>query len=83
MVVAWISGLGLLTALDFLFRDGCMRSCFMVVALSGVHGFLSAEVRRFGEDQRTRDQKFYRIVNEVPTLLMIGIVIFVILKPFS
>jgi len=38
--------------------------------------------REFAEDRNTRPQKFYRIANEVPTLLMIGIVIFVIVRPF-
>jgi putative membrane protein len=39
-------------------------------------------VRDFAADQNTRSQKFYRIINEVPTLLMIGIVILVVVKPF-
>ena len=34
-------------------------------------------------DQNTYSQKFYRIINEVPTILMIGIVILVVVKPFS
>ncbi|MFX8593487.1 CopD family protein, partial [Acinetobacter baumannii] len=33
-------------------------------------------------DQNTRSQKFYRIINEVPTVIMIGIVVLVIVKPF-
>ena len=54
----------------------------LVILLSGAHGFFAGCVRRFAEDRNTRSQKFYRIVNEVPTLLMIGIVILVIVKPF-
>ena len=38
--------------------------------------------REFTEDRNIRSQKFYRIANEGPTLLMIGIVIFVVVKPF-
>jgi putative membrane protein len=83
MAVAWVSGLWLAYSAGFFVQGWLHAKLLMVVALSAVHGFLSAEVRRFGEDQRTRDQKFYRIINEVPTLLMICIVIFVILKPFS
>jgi len=39
-------------------------------------------VRRFAEDRNTRPARFYRIVNEVPTVLMILIVVLVIVKPF-
>jgi putative membrane protein len=39
-------------------------------------------VRDFAADRNQRSQRFYRIVNEVPTLLMIGIVILVVVKPF-
>jgi putative membrane protein len=38
--------------------------------------------REFAENRNTRPQRFFRIANEVPTLLMIGIVIFVVVKPF-
>ena len=54
----------------------------LVLILSGVHGFFTARVRDFAIDANTRSQKFYRIINEVPTVLMIGIVILVIVKPF-
>jgi len=39
-------------------------------------------VREFAEDRNVRSQRFYRIINEIPTVLMIGIVILVIVKPF-
>jgi putative membrane protein len=54
----------------------------LVLVLSGVHGFFVGCVRAFGADQNRRTQKFYRIINEVPTLLMIGIVVLAIVKPF-
>jgi protoporphyrinogen IX oxidase len=53
-----------------------------VLALSGVHGFFVRCVREFGADRNRRSQKFYRIINEVPTILMIGIVILAVVKPF-
>lgn len=53
-----------------------------VLAMTGVHGILSGHVKRFARDGNVRDQKYFRIINEVPTVLMIGIVIFVIVKPF-
>ena len=54
----------------------------LVILMSGAHGFFARCVKDFAADRTTRSQKFYRIINEVPTLLMIGIVILVVVKPF-
>jgi protoporphyrinogen IX oxidase len=54
----------------------------MVVLMSGFHGALSGWRRDFLEDRNTRSQRFYRIANEVPTLLVIVIVVMVIVRPF-
>ncbi len=52
-----------------------------VLLLSGFHGALSRWRRDFLNDQRIRPQRFYRIANEVPTVLMAIIVIMVIVRP--
>jgi protoporphyrinogen IX oxidase len=82
MTAAWILGLWL--AWDAgLFRQGWLHAkLVLVVAMSGLHGHFSAAVRAFAEDRNTRSARYWRIINEVPTLLMIGIVILVIVKPF-
>ena len=54
----------------------------LVVLMSGVHGALAANVRRFAADANTRSPRYFRILNEVPTALLIGIVILVVVKPF-
>ncbi len=54
----------------------------LVLAMSGFHGFLSRWRKDFLEDRNPRSAKFYRRANEVPTVLMIGIVILVVVKPF-
>jgi protoporphyrinogen IX oxidase len=54
----------------------------LVVAMSAVHGLLARWVKDFAADRNGHSQKFYRIINEVPTLMMIGIVLLVVLKPF-
>ena len=54
----------------------------LVLALSGYHGLLVRHTRAFAEDRNDRPQKYFRMINEVPTVLMIGIVIMVIVKPF-
>ena len=53
-----------------------------VLLLSGFHGGLSKWRRDFLEDRNTRPQRFYRIANEVPTVLMVVIVIMVVVRPF-
>jgi putative membrane protein len=50
--------------------------------MSGVHGFYAGCVRRFGNDANTRPQRFYRIINEVPAVLIVLIVILAVVKPF-
>ena len=54
----------------------------LVVLMLGVHGMLSRWRKDFEADANTRPAGFYRVVNEVPTVLLIGIVILVIVKPF-
>jgi putative membrane protein len=54
----------------------------MVLLMSGFHGAASKWRREFLEDRNTRSQRYYRIANEVPTLLMMVIVIMVIVRPF-
>ena len=82
MIVTWVLGLVLAWQGGWWTAGWLHGKLLLVLALSGVHGFLAASVRRFGEDRDERPARFYRIVNEVPTLLMIGIVILVIVKPF-
>jgi putative membrane protein len=53
-----------------------------VILLTGYHAALAAWRRGFLEDRNRRSERFYRIANEVPTVLMIIIVIMVIVKPF-
>ena len=61
---------------------GCTASWCCVLVMSGVHGMLARWTKDFAADRNRHTQKFFRIMNEVPTVLMIGIVILVVLKPF-
>jgi putative membrane protein len=82
MIVTWLAGLYLAWSRDWFASGWLQGKLALVIVLSGVHGFFSRWVKDFGADRNTRSQKFYRIINEVPTILMIGIVILVVLKPF-
>lgn len=82
MIVSWVMGLWLAWK-GFGFHGGWLHAKIAaVVLMSGVHGYLSASVRKFSEDRNEKPAKHWRIVNEVPTLLMIVIVVLVIVKPF-
>jgi putative membrane protein len=82
MVAAWVLGLWLAWQ-GGLFSSGWLHAKLaLVLALSGVHGFFSASVRRFAEDRNTVSARHWRLWNEVPTVLMIFIVILVVVKPF-
>lgn len=82
MTVAWVLGLWLAWR-GFGFMGGWLHAKLAAVfLLSGVHGYLSAAVRRFAEDRNDKPARHWRIVNEVPTVLMIVIVILVVVKPF-
>lgn len=82
MIVAWITGLWMAWEL-YQFHGGWLHlKLAAVVILSGFHGVLSRGTRHFAEDRNNFSEKTWRIMNEVPTVLMIIAVIAVIVKPF-
>ena len=54
----------------------------LVILMSAFHGFCVVWMKEFERDERKRRQRFYRFVNEIPTVIMIAVVILVIVKPF-
>ena len=82
MIVTWLAGLYLAWAGHWLSAGWFHGKLLLVVVMSGIHGLFSRWVKDFANDRNRHDQKFYRIINEVPTLIMIGIVVLVIVKPF-
>ncbi|PWR20659.1 protoporphyrinogen oxidase HemJ [Zavarzinia compransoris] len=83
MVVTWIMGLSLMVATNALQAGGWFHAKLtLVLLMSAVHGVLVGQVRRFGRDERPHSARYYRILNEVPTVLFLAIVPLVVLKPF-
>jgi putative membrane protein len=82
MMVTWLAGLYLAWAGHWLSAGWFHGKLLLVLVMSGVHGLFSRWVKDFANERNRRSQKFYRIINEVPTALMIGIVVLVIVKPF-
>jgi protoporphyrinogen IX oxidase len=83
-VVALLSGLGLIHVAGYGLSDiWLVIKLVALAALFASHGIMESHAAKFARDLRVRPQRYFRILNEVPTVLMIVIVIMVIVKPFS
>lgn len=84
MIATWVFGTMLVLTPGIIdWSSGWWHVKFTaVILMSGFHGAMSKWRRQFLDDRNTRPQRFYRIANEVPTLLLIVIVIMVIVRPF-
>lgn len=82
MVLTWVLGLWLVWQGGWLSSGWLHAKLALVLVLSGVHGYFSASVRKFAADANTVSQRNWRMWNEVPTILMVVIVILVVVKPF-
>ncbi len=82
MTLAWILGLTLVAHIG-LDAGGWLHAKLLLVFLfSGFHGMLSKERKSISAGNRTRSEKFYRLVNEVPAVVIIIVVVLAIVKPF-
>jgi putative membrane protein len=82
MMATWIFGLWLAWEIGA-YRQGWLHAKLVVVlVLSGLHGVLVRRMREFSEDRNTRSGRYYRVINEVPTLCLVAIVVLVVFKPF-
>ncbi|WP_109108406.1 protoporphyrinogen oxidase HemJ [Azospirillum sp. TSO35-2] len=83
MTASYVFGITMIVLTPEWMKQGWLHAKLLFVLLLTVsHIMMGRWQRDFAQDRNTRPQRFYRIANEVPTLLMIGIVIFVIVKPF-
>ena len=83
MVLSWIFGLLLIHSLGFqqLGQKWMILKIIFVILLTLYHFYLGKTLNRFKIDQNTHSHKFYRLINEIPTILLILIVFVVIFKP--
>ena len=86
MAVSWLLGGLMLAARWDLFMTsgaGWMHAKLtLIVLLTGVHHVMLANLKRFARDENTKSATYYRVLNEIPTILMIGIVILAVVEPF-
>ncbi len=83
MIASWVFGIwlgatqGYWSELPLWF----VGKLLLALAMSAAHVWLGVQVKLFAADANSRSAKVFRVANEVPTVLMIGIVILVIVKP--
>jgi putative membrane protein len=83
MIAVWILGLTLAWLTDAHLQTWFQIKFLLVLVMSGIHGWLVRCWRGFAADRNRHGERFYRILNEVPALLMIAIVILAVVKPFG
>ena len=83
MILSWIFGIILVFSLDLAVFSALwiQIKIILVILLTIYHFYLGYCVGRFENNQNTNSSKFYRIINEIPTILLIFIVFIVIFKP--
>lgn len=84
MIVSWIFGiwLGALQGLWSELPFWLMLKVVLVLAMSAAHFWLAGQVKVFAADENVKSARAFRFINEVPTVLMIGIICVVVIKPF-
>jgi protoporphyrinogen IX oxidase len=82
MVVSWALGLWMVYEGGWISAHWLQLKLLLVVGLSTIHGLLARCTIDFAADQNRHSERFYRMINEVPAGLMVGIVIMAVIKPF-
>jgi putative membrane protein len=82
MILVWLTGLTLAFMGKFFEAGWLDVKMLLVLALSGLHGYFSKLTKDFAADRNQSSATFYRQINEIPTILMIVIVVLVVVKPF-
>jgi putative membrane protein len=82
MIVTWVAGLALVYFGGWESARWLWAKIVLVLGISALHGWLARQQRAFAEGKNRYSARTYRIVNEVPTLLLILIVLLVVVKPF-
>ena len=84
MIVTWVLGINLFIAnMEIFVSSGWIHAkILLVVILSAFHMALAKYRKDFAADENMKSEKFFRVMNEVPTILLIVIVILAVVKPF-
>lgn len=81
LIAVWASGLALAHEGGFLAAGWLHWKLLLVVGMTGLHGWFSVLRKQFAAATNRHSARFYRILNEAPTVLLLGIVLLVVIKP--
>lgn len=81
MIVVWLSGVHMVGVSGFWREPWLLGKLCLVIAMTAAHLLLARHRRAFFEDKNDKPQKYFRIINEIPTILMILIVVLVVVRP--
>ncbi len=82
MILVFITGIALAYLTGYWQAPWLQAKFLLVLGLGGLHGYFARCIRAFDADANVRPARFYRALNEAPTLLMVVIVILAVVKPF-
>lgn len=82
MIVSWLAGLALMLHIEAWNGGWFHGKALLVVILTVLHMVAARWRRAFAEDANTHSERYFRVMNEVPAVLMVGIVILAVVKPF-
>jgi putative membrane protein len=82
MIVTWLAGIVLVLLGQWLGAGWFHAKFIAVIAMTVAHGLFAHWVNEFRFDRNGHSQKFYRIINEIPTILLVIIVVLAVVKPF-
>jgi putative membrane protein len=83
IVVVWVSGLYLAVSAQYILEPWLLLKMFFVILMTVAHGYFSLLRKDLVSGVRQKSSKFFRVLNEVPTVLLIFVVVLVVVKPFS
>ena len=81
MIITWLLGFFLLLFNDYSIEFWLLIKVFFVVLMSACHGFFVNCYKKFNNKENKYSSKFFRIINEIPTILLVIIVFLVVFKP--
>jgi protoporphyrinogen IX oxidase len=82
MILVFITGISLAFMTGYWQAPWLQAKFVLVLGMAGLHGYFASCVRTFASDANVRSAGYYRVLNEVPTVLMVLIVILAVVKPF-
>lgn len=84
MIAVWAIAVLMIVINTGLLSQGWLHAkLVLVLSLSGIHGFYAGAQKKFARGERVRSEKFWRIMNEAPALMVIAIVLLAVVKPFG